>query len=256
MRVLALSLLLANLLFLAWQYWIKDEPVPPADPYRGLPALQLAARTAGDPPVTPAQAKTDAEAVVEPADPSGVPQDADAAEPSAAGSTAVDPGTPEVAAPAPLVCVSLGPFPAQADADAASASLAGQGFGVSQRSSEGEIWQGYWVYLPPFPDRVAARRALALLESKGISDAYIIPGGEDQHAISLGLFSERQRAERRQQQIAAKGVRPGIADSRRTGTVHWLDVTVPDPALVDPLAFRSVSDQILRLRTTPCPGSE
>ena len=61
MRVLALSLLLANLLFLAWQYWIKDEPVLPADPYRGLPTLQLADRTAGQPPLEPGQAGTDAD---------------------------------------------------------------------------------------------------------------------------------------------------------------------------------------------------
>jgi len=241
-----MALLLANLLFLAWHYWIKVDPLPVVDSYQGVARLELAKR----PAVAPESGG----------------EDAGQAHQQQSGNRAVElqsqslvdeaeeiPEEPVTAVPV-LTCVSLGPFPELEDAEAALARLSNQGYQASQRSSEGEIWQGYWVYLPPFSNREAARGALNMLGSKGINDAYIIPGGEDKNAISLGLYSEKERAERRIRDVRAKGVEPRMAESKRLGTVYWLDVQVPDTQAIDPLEYRSSSDKILRLRAEPCEG--
>lgn len=65
----------------------------------------------------------------------------------------------------------------------------------------------YWVMLPPYPTRAKADEAAAILNSKKITDFFIVRSGEYENAVSLGVFSERERAERRHDQIVALKVR-------------------------------------------------
>jgi len=248
-RVLAMALLLANLLFLAWHFWIKSEPTPATDSYRGVARLELAERSA---PASGVAGEIQPQEVEQPTGGvDGEPGEQGVGIQPASNETGAEAAEPEMTSPV-LSCVSLGPFPEREDATAVLAKLLDKGYEATQRTTEGEIWQGYWVYLPPFPNRDAARGALTMLGGKGITDAYIIPGGEDKNAISLGLYSEKERAERRMSDVEAKGIEPRLAESKRVGTVYWLDVQVPDAQSIDPLEYRSSTDKILRLHADPC----
>jgi hypothetical protein len=64
----------------------------------------------------------------------------------------------------------------------------------------------------------------------GIGDAYAMPDDGNKVTISLGLFSEQQRALRRMDDVKALGLEPHIVDRERRGTVYWIDVDVVPPA--------------------------
>ena len=138
-------------------------------------------------------------------------------------------------APAPVViveaadtqrCVSVGPFEELAQASAAQAALREAGFAPSQRVVDGEVWVGYWVYLPDIPSRDEASEILRQLHANDISDSYIVPGGEESQTISLGVFSEISRAGSVREQVRELGYDPTVADRSRSATLYWIDVLV------------------------------
>lgn len=65
----------------------------------------------------------------------------------------------------------------------------------------------YWVMLPPYANRKKADEAAGILAAKKIKDFFIVRSGEYQNAVSLGVFSTRDRAKSRYEQIVALKVR-------------------------------------------------
>jgi hypothetical protein len=114
---------------------------------------------------------------------------------------------PLAAAAEPTVerCLSIGPFEELAQAAAAGVGLRSAGYSPNQRVVEGDIWVGYWVYLPDIPTRDEASEILTRLRENDISDSYIVPGGEESHIISLGVFSEISRAGTVREQVRRLG---------------------------------------------------
>ena len=155
-----------------------------------------------------------------------------------------------------LSCISVGPFGTTNDLEHVQKRLNDAGFTSAARTQAGEIFVGYWVSLPSFATRADAEQALARLHAAGVSDAYILPEGNDGSAnvLSLGLFSEQARAEARRDDIAKLGFTPSVQNRTRNGEVHWLDVTLQEPGqLVDPALLQPESGGIVRLETTACP---
>ena len=167
---------------------------------------------------------------------------------------------PAVAAPAPLPpgdnhCLSLGPFTDLTDAARAATLLRENELDPRQRAGEGVVWKGFWVTLEGVPDRAAANAVIERLRRAGVADAYAMPGNGRDVTISLGLFSERQRALRRLDDAKAVGLSPRIVDRERAGTVYWIDVDVVPPAtLPDAARLEGEAGRILRLEVTPCPS--
>jgi hypothetical protein len=93
------------------------------------------------------------------------------------------------------------------------------------------------------------------LRRGGIGDAYAMPGDGRNVTLSLGLFSEQQRALRRLDDAKAVGIDPRIVERERTGTVYWIDVDVVPPAeLPDAARLQEEGGRILRLEIKPCGG--
>ncbi len=153
-------------------------------------------------------------------------------------------------------CLSLGPFGDLTDAARASTLLREHGLRPRQRAGEGTVWKGYWVSLEQLPDRPAAEGIIERLRRFGVGDAYVLPEEDNGITISLGLFSERQRALRRMDEVRALGLEPQLAERERSGTVYWIDVDVEPPArLPDTTALDDGSGRILRLAVQPCDES-
>jgi len=234
MRNLFFALVLANLGFGAWSAWYAAEPrSTAAEPESGAP-IRLVSEVTPEPADADEPAAPDEHAALD------EPADADEPDrPSDDGSIAAS------------RCVSVGPFPDLSDAAAASSRLRSAGFEPSQRVADGEIWVGYWVHIDAIPSRDEASRILATLRENGIDEAYLIPGDEDGHIISLGVFNDVGRAGRLRERVRGLDLEPTIVDRSRRGTVHWLDVELPAGQDLD-FGMLQAPRRITRLEQRPC----
>jgi hypothetical protein len=167
----------------------------------------------------------------------------------------VQPRVPPVAArDGSMTCTSVGPFADLGQASQAQATLRSAGYEPRQRVAQGELWTGYWVSVRDFPDRDSAEEALQTLNANGINDVYLMPGSEPANVLSLGVFSDYQRAQRRADEVRSLGLTPEISDRRRAGSVFWLDVDLKEPGeVIDTSIFQVGQSRILRLELRGCP---
>ena len=152
-----------------------------------------------------------------------------------------------------MSCTSVGPFPDLPQASQAQAALRTAGFQPRQRMEQGEIWAGYWVSVQGLATREAADAALKTLAANGIGDVYVMPGSDPPNVLSLGVFSDYQRAQRRVDEVRAIGLTPRIDDRKRAGSVYWIDVDLQEPGqVIDSSIFQSDPGKITRLEMRAC----
>jgi hypothetical protein len=201
-RAIFLVLLTANLLFLAWARWI-DGPREAAaqDAYSRLPRLQLATDPAAGPKPT---------ALKLPApDPAGISQ-----------------RTSLRLADSSRTCTSVGPFNDIASAARAAGLLTQRGFSLRQRAEEGETIEGYWVFVGGLQSDDEVNRIVDRLGKSGFTDAHIMKNFSTTRRVSVGMFSSRERAEKRAAAVQNMGLHPEVGERKFPGTVYWVDVTL------------------------------
>jgi hypothetical protein len=151
-------------------------------------------------------------------------------------------------------CISIGPFNDVSEAAHAASTLRGGHYDPRQRSADGDVWAGVWVYLPLPSTKAAGDQMLAKLKAAGIDDALEMPGPNEGSVISLGLYGESKRAQARVAQVQALGFNPGIADRKRSGNVYWIDIDLkPTDSLLNPADLQGESGRIVRLEVKACP---
>ncbi len=251
MKALFLGLLLANFLIFAWTRWhTPDGRQADASPVKSVPTLQLASE---------AQASTASPAEPVAGDDAGLreaeaPSEELALPADAVAAATTGTGTGELLTNV-IRCVTIGAFRDLAETTQASATLRGGNYEPRTRVAEGDVWAGLWVYLDDLPSRDEAQRAMTLLKRRGISDAYIMPSADQTNDISLGVFSEPSRAQRRAEEIKAIGFTPTIADRTRRGTVYWIDIDLKSTdGFINSTDLQSESGRIVRLEVLACPS--
>jgi hypothetical protein len=127
-------------------------------------------------------------------------------------------------------CVSIGPFATAELADKAQVRLVEAKQVAIRRSEENKIESSYWVHLAPFGNRQQAERRLKEVERLGIRDILIMPDADGKPAISLGLFTSADNAQKRLQELAQKGVQAQQEVRYRTERLSWFDLRLPEPA--------------------------
>lgn len=240
MRGLLLTLLVANLLVLAWRHWVIETPSGEALRPTESRWLEVPAAT---PQPAPVVAETASEPVREPA------RDTPAPAPAMADRQPPDPPDSSLE-PQPPQCVRIGPFFDPALPAQLAETLRARGLAPTQSVEEGEVWMGYWL-LASFETRDQAREAVRQLQGAGVPDAYVIPGTET-FTVSLGLFSQRAGAERLAERAAALRIATELRDRYREGTVQYLLLALPaDEALPELPAGPGARDaRVLRVN---CP---
>jgi hypothetical protein len=244
MKALFLALLLANIILLAWTQWhAPADPRTSAPAVNAVPTLQLASEK--EPPASTPKVPAAAPRV---APPITTRSDADSSPTTTDDSAALLNSVGR--------CISLGPFRDLTEASQASSTMRGSGYAPRTRLAEGDVWAGLWVYLADLQSRTEAQRAMSVLKQKGIADAYIMPAADQTNVISLGIFSEPERAQRRAEEVRALGFTPSVADRTRKDTVYWIDIDLkPTDAMVNPSDIQGEGGRIVRLQVQACPSS-
>jgi hypothetical protein len=216
-RFLFFALLFMNLVYFAWAHWIDaPRPAPVNEAITHLPRLKLADEL---PPAERPQPHT--------------------AQKTSLGSTSA--------------CLSVGPFGDLGSSARAAALLEAKGFEPRQRPEQGHSSQSYWVYVAGL-SQSEADRALVALEHNGITDARVMPeNGEAGRRLSLGLYSERPRAERRAEAVRQSGLKAEIAERKLAGTLYWVDVIPPPGVSAVPLQDLFAEGINSQIAVQPCP---
>ncbi len=145
-----------------------------------------------------------------------------------------------------MLCQSLGPFLVTEQLEAVAARLAELGLESSRRSTETQVENGWWVYLPSMP-RPEAMEIVQLLEDNNDREYYV---GKD-NFIALGTFNVLSRAERRMQSAHRLGLEPLLEARYQTQITHWLDLRVTG-ALDGDLAWITEDYPELQLEPQSC----
>lgn len=120
-------------------------------------------------------------------------------------------------------CYTLGPFKSKDDAGTVTEQLTAQGIPVTPRLSRDNSRQGFWVLLPPAQTRQLARQSINELKANGIKDYFLVVTGEQTNAVSLGVYSQADLAQRRSDAIARLGFSPKIQNVDLPLREYWLD---------------------------------
>jgi hypothetical protein len=236
-RIAFFILVAMNLVYLVWAGWVDAPPAPPL----------VAAANPSPQTLTLLSEATAAEREAETASqPVG----------QGTGPAQTLPAVAEAAPPAASRCVSVGPFNDLTRAARGAALLRERGFAPQQRAEEGEMWDGYWVFVDGLKSAADENKLVAALTRAGINDAHAMPETNGNRSVSVGLFSERDRAEKRAQAVKKLGYAAQVAERRQPGTVYWVDLelgandrTVPTEGLL------SLEEAGARLEIRVCPAT-
>jgi hypothetical protein len=126
-------------------------------------------------------------------------------------------------------CFVLGPYKDELSARHAKARAAA--LGMNGRTSRTELPGGepreFWVHVPPRASRDAAMRILKELQRRGI-DSYIITKGELSEGVSLGLFRQRESAERLVERVKQYNIPVALREVLDVVEEFWLEIPVSD----------------------------
>jgi len=167
--------------------------------------------------------------------------------------------TPATKPPASARCRSVGPFEDATVATTTSERLRAHGWQPRERDAEGQVLDGYWVYLSDLKDPAALRSALERLSAAGIHDAAAVTVPAQTDRVSVGFFADQAHAVRRAEQVRALGFKPTLDVHQRTANQHWVDFELrpeePEPNAADVLGGdRAAATGAGVPQLIPCPA--
>ncbi|WP_404367937.1 SPOR domain-containing protein [Marinobacter sp.] len=111
---------------------------------------------------------------------------------------------------APRICIEAGWFEDPAEAQTRAEKISGVVGEVTLKQKDKPADPYYWVIIPPAESRAAALKRFRTLQEWNI-DSYLVREGDQENAISLGLFSSRASAERVLSLSQARGLEATLA---------------------------------------------
>lgn len=225
MKNLLLLLVLANILYFFWGWFVEEPPQPGValvDESELGPALAVTADRS-------AEAVASVGAVLG----SGEPSDLEAV----VGRS----------------CVTIGPFRASEDADSAQTLYSGKGMRAQLRSEVGQIFVGHWVQIRNIESRDTGNATLAKLQEGGLGDAYLWDSDDEGLKISLGLFGDIVGAEKIELQATSLGFNVEIVPRMNEGTVYFVDIALPPGRGASAIVEQYGEDKVQLRDAATCP---
>jgi hypothetical protein len=160
---------------------------------------------------------------------------------------------PAAASAAPA-CRSIGPLH---DADVAQLVadwLKGAKRTATERTAEAEAPPSYWV-ITTRKSAALALRLVQQLRTAGVTDVEAVPPDvpDGETRVSLGVYPERARAERRILDLKGYSLAPAIVEQPRRAMQWWLDVEpAADGAPIDVAALLHAVPAAAGAALSPC----
>jgi hypothetical protein len=237
-RNLFLTLLLANILLFAWNRWVVPPPRPVA----------ATASVAPRPP--------EAEAPASPGgDIAAMPASSRPASAAAAPAQSVPPPIAAVPPGSADTCVQVGPLPAAEAAAELGRSLASRGIPAATIARDTQVWVGNWIQVGGFSSPAAADDARRRLVAGGLADAYLMQEGPEP-VISLGVFREKERADRVAAVARGLGFNPVSTNRYRPAVEYWLLARIPAAGTRPSDGLPLARSGLLRVEPAECPGPD
>jgi len=142
------------------------------------------------------------------------------------------PSSPAPTEPPPLACLEWGSF-SPTDAMQAEQRLEPLALGARLAQYRGEETAGWWVFIPPQPNRSAALKKAAELKQLGVDEYFVVQEeGRQRWALSLGVFRSEEAARARLEAVRARGVKSAQVGQRETRVPKvWFQVRTVEQAL-------------------------
>lgn len=150
-------------------------------------------------------------------------------------------------------CVSIGPFTNGPEAERVLADYRNAGMLGTVRSTQGELFVGHWVQIMDVPDRTIGNAMLKRLVGAGMRDAYLIPTDDEGLKISLGLFDDREGAERIELRAEALNLPAVITPRMREAMVFFVDIELPSGQGATAMIERFGEEKVLLRERASCP---
>jgi hypothetical protein len=112
------------------------------------------------------------------------------------------------------VCLEWGPFN-DADRTRALADVDSLALGRLLTQRRIDTAAGYWVYLSPFASKAAADKRAGELRAAGLKDAFVVDGGAQRFAVSLGSFRTEDAANAHLADVTKQGIAGAKAGPRQ-----------------------------------------
>jgi hypothetical protein len=150
-------------------------------------------------------------------------------------------------------CISIGPFRESVDADSAVLEYANEGMKVALRPTRGKIFVGHWVWVRNIADEAEARKILKQLNEGGLTDAYVDRTEAPNLKISLGLFGDVTGAEKIELQARSLGLQAEIIPSTSERDVFFVDIGLPPGKGAGAIMEKYGEDRVLLRENATCP---
>ena len=201
MRGFLVLLALTNLLFLVYQHWFKPEAREGAA-YGDIPIINEGFVLLSELEKSNRPLARQYESVVD----SLVASPVAAAEKTAKDPT-VEQGVAGDVAETDTICYQSSLLDTLDDARGLQQQLVLLGIRESERKTVETKKINYWVVFPAEKDPAKLEDAVGLLQKRRVKDFFVVRTGRYENAISLGVYSTRERAEQRYQEITALKLR-------------------------------------------------
>jgi hypothetical protein len=101
-------------------------------------------------------------------------------------------------------------------------------------------------------DAAEQRRTLAAIKRAGIDDSFAMPD-DAQFRVSVGIFSERERAEQRARRVRALALDAQIEEHFKLQATQWLDFAGLAPAALQAPQLAALGITDAALTAVACP---
>ena len=140
-------------------------------------------------------------------------------------------------------CAAIGPFETREEAAAASARIESAG-GEVRIVTESEVGEpDYFVYIEPAAARDLAHRIWQELVGQGI-DAFVIPRGDRENGVSVGVFTIRELAVAQRDRVAELGYAVSLRAVRRSHVVYVVVARDPPGEVIADLPVGPCEDAV------------
>ena len=110
---------------------------------------------------------------------------------------------------------------------------------------------GWWVFVPPLPNKAAAEKKAGELRQFGVTDYFIVPDGFNRYAISLGVFSSEKGGQDRLAELKDKGVRSARL-APRPGKDSTVNLQASGPAAAKAAVLAAVGKVLPKAEAQGC----